>query len=231
MASYNEQQKISAPLETVLANSLRRLDTKYWQMQNTGLIPASRPILSTVFIKIDFFDILWRVSVAKAAFLGLGVMGYPMAGHLAAAGHEVVVYNRTAEKAKKWTAQHGGSHASTPAEASRGAEFVFACVGDDADIRAVTTGTDGAFSNMADNAVFIDNTTASADVARELYQAARDKGLNFIDAPVSGGQAGAENGKLTVMCGGDADAFGRAEPLMSCYGQRLPIWAMPGRDS
>ena len=150
--------------------------------------------------------------MAKAAFLGLGVMGYPMAGHLAAGGHEVVVYNRTKAKAEKWAAQHGGAVAATPAEAASGAEFVFACVGDDADIRVVTTGEDGAFSTMADNAIFIDNTTASADVARELYQAAQDRGMHFIDAPVSGGQAGAENGKLTVMCGGDAAAFARAEP-------------------
>jgi len=159
--------------------------------------------------------------VAKVAFLGLGVMGYPMAGHLAAGGHQVTVYNRTSEKAEKWAAQHGGRAAPTPAAAADGAEFVFACVGDDADIRAVTTGPKGAFSTMATDAVFIDNTTASADVARELYAAARDKGLHFIDAPVSGGQAGAENGKLTVMCGGDATAYGRAESLMACYGARV----------
>ena len=159
--------------------------------------------------------------MAKAAFLGLGVMGYPMAGHLAAGGHEVVVYNRTEAKAEKWVSQHGGALAATPAEAASGAEFVFACVGDDADIRSITTGENGAFATMASDAVFIDNTTASADVARELYSAARTHGMHFIDAPVSGGQAGAENGKLTVMCGGDAAAFARAEPLMTCYGAKV----------
>jgi len=159
--------------------------------------------------------------VAKVAFLGLGVMGYPMAGHLAAAGHEVSVFNRTTEKAERWVAQHGGRHAATPAEAAKDAEFVFACVGDDADIQAVTIGPDGAFSSMADGAVFVDNTTASADIARELYQAAQSQNMHFIDAPVSGGQAGAENGKLTVMCGGDAAAFARAEPLMACYGAKV----------
>ena len=159
--------------------------------------------------------------MAKVAFLGLGVMGYPMAGHLQAGGHEVTVYNRTAQKADKWVAEHGGSKAGTPAEAARGCEFVFACVGDDADIRSVTTGPDGAFQAMATDAVFIDNTTASADVARELHAAARDAGLHFVDAPVSGGQAGAEGAKLTVMCGGDEAAYARAEPLMGCYGARV----------
>ena len=159
--------------------------------------------------------------MAKAAFLGLGVMGYPMAGHLASGGHEVAVYNRTEAKAEKWVSQHGGALAATPAEAASGAEFVFACVGDDADIRSITTGENGAFATMASDAVFIDNTTASADVARELYSAARTHGMHFIDAPVSGGQAGAENGKLTVMCGGDAAAFARAEPLMTCYGAKV----------
>ena len=159
--------------------------------------------------------------MAKAAFLGLGVMGYPMAGHLAAAGHQVSVFNRTTEKAERWVAQHGGRHATTPGEAAKDAEFVFACVGDDADIQAVTIGADGAFSTMAEDAVFVDNTTASADIARELYQEARSRNMHFIDAPVSGGQAGAENGKLTVMCGGDAAAFARAEPLMACYGAKV----------
>ena len=159
--------------------------------------------------------------MAKVAFLGLGVMGYPMAGHLQAGDHEVTVYNRTAQKADKWVAEHGGSKAGTPAEAARGCEFVFACVGDDADIRSVTTGPDGAFQAMATDAVFIDNTTASADVARELHAAAHDAGLHFVDAPVSGGQAGAEEAKLTVMCGGDEAAYARAEPLMGCYGARV----------
>ena len=159
--------------------------------------------------------------VAKVAFLGLGVMGYPMAGHLKAGGHDVTVYNRTAAKADKWVAEHGGGKAVTPAEAARDCEFVFACVGDDADVRSVTTGPDGAFQTMAADAVFVDNTTASADVARELYEQARCAGLHFIDAPVSGGQAGAEGGKLTVMCGGDEAVYGRAEPLMACYGARV----------
>lgn len=159
--------------------------------------------------------------MAKVAFLGLGVMGYPMAGHLKAGGHEVTVYNRTAQKADKWVAEHGGTKALTPAEAAKDCAFVFACVGDDADIRAVTTGPDGAFQTMAADAVFVDNTTASADVARDLYAEARSAGLHFIDAPVSGGQAGAEGGKLTVMCGGDSAAYSRAEPLMSCYGARV----------
>ena len=166
--------------------------------------------------------------MAKVAFLGLGVMGYPMAGHLRAGGHDVTVYNRTAQKADKWVAERGGAAAPTPAEAARDCEFVFACVGDDADIRSVTTGPDGAFGTMAPDAVFIDNTTASADVARELNEAARAAGLHFVDAPVSGGQAGAEGGKLTVMCGGDEAAFSRAEPLMSCYGARVTYMGPAG---
>lgn len=159
--------------------------------------------------------------MAKISFLGLGTMGYPMAGHLAKGGHDISVYNRTSKKAEAWVSQHGGQMALTPAQASDGAEFVFACVGEDADIRAVTSQADGAFSSMPKGAVFIDNTTASADVARELYQAAQEKGLHFIDAPVSGGQAGAEKGILTVMCGGEQAAFERAEPLISCYGARI----------
>lgn len=166
--------------------------------------------------------------MAKVAFLGLGVMGYPMAGHLVAAGHDVTVYNRTSAKADAWYKQYGGTVAATPADAASGAEFVFSCVGDDADIRSVTSGEQGAFSAMLPDAVFVDNTTASADVARELYAAAKDAGLHFIDAPVSGGQAGAENGKLTVMCGGDDVAFARAEPLMACYGARVTHMGAPG---
>ena len=166
--------------------------------------------------------------MAKVAFLGLGVMGYPMAGHLAAAGHDVTVYNRTSAKADAWYKQYGGAVAATPADAASGAEFVFSCVGDDADIRSVTSGEPGAFSAMLPDAVFVDNTTASADVARELYAEAKDAGLHFIDAPVSGGQAGAENGKLTVMCGGDDAAFARAEPLMACYGARVTHMGAPG---
>jgi 3-hydroxyisobutyrate dehydrogenase len=166
--------------------------------------------------------------VAKVAFLGLGVMGYPMAGHLAAAGHEVTVFNRTAAKAESWVAQHGGASAATPAEAAREAEFIFACVGEDDDVRQMTTGENGAFSSMQKEAIFIDNTTASADVAREIYAAATAAGLHFIDAPVSGGQAGAENGKLTVMCGGDDAAYARAEPLMACYGARVTLMGASG---
>ena len=166
--------------------------------------------------------------MAKVAFLGLGVMGYPMAGHLVAAGHDVTVYNRTSAKADAWYKQYGGAVAATPADAASGAEFVFSCVGDDADIRSVTSGEQGAFSAMLPDTVFVDNTTASADVARELYAAAKDAGLHFIDAPVSGGQAGAENGKLTVMCGGDDAAFARAEPLMACYGARVTHMGAPG---
>lgn len=166
--------------------------------------------------------------MAKVAFLGLGVMGYPMAGHLAAAGHEVTVFNRTAAKAESWVAQHGGASAATPAEAAREAEFIFACVGEDDDVRQMTIGENGAFSSMQKEAVFIDNTTASADVAREIYAAATAAGLHFIDAPVSGGQAGAENGKLTVMCGGDEAAYARAEPLMACYGVRVTLMGASG---
>ncbi len=157
--------------------------------------------------------------MAKVAFIGLGVMGFPMAGHLAVrGGHDVTVYNRTAAKAAAWVEKFpGGRAAPTPAEAAAGAEFVFSCVGNDDDLRAVSIGADGAFHTMAPNAVFIDHTTASAEVARELDGRARDQGLHFIDAPVSGGQAGAENGQLAVMCGGEADAFERALPLLETY--------------
>lgn len=143
----------------------------------------------------------------RVAFLGLGVMGYPMAGHLARAGHDVTVYNRTAAKAQAWVTQCGGRLASTPREAAQGADIVFACVGNDNDLRSITLGADGAFAGMQSGAVFCDHTTASAEVARELNQAARGLGLHFVDAPVSGGQAGAQNGILTVMCGGERAAF------------------------
>jgi 3-hydroxyisobutyrate dehydrogenase-like beta-hydroxyacid dehydrogenase len=157
--------------------------------------------------------------MAKVAWIGLGVMGYPMAGHLLVrGGHEVTVYNRTSEKAAAWAqAYPGGRVAATPAEAARGAEFVFACVGNDDDLRAVTVGPDGAFQGLASGAVFVDHTTASAEVARELYAKAQARGLFFIDAPVSGGQAGAEIGQLAVMCGGDPEAFARALPLLETY--------------
>ncbi|MEP3278497.1 MAG: NAD(P)-dependent oxidoreductase [Stappiaceae bacterium] len=156
--------------------------------------------------------------MATVAFIGLGVMGYPMAGHLKTkGGHDVTVYNRTASKAEKWAAEFGGTAAATPAEAAAGCDFVFACVGNDDDLRSVTTGPDGAFSAMKPGSVFIDNTTASADVARELYQAAKTAGFGFLDAPVSGGQAGAENGALTVMIGGEEDVYTRAKPAIECF--------------
>ena len=166
--------------------------------------------------------------MAKAAFIGLGVMGYPMAGHLKAAGHDVTVYNRTTAKAEAWVSQHGGSMAATPAEAAKGAEFVFACVGGDDDLRAVTTGPEGAFAAMDEGSIFIDNTTASAGVARELHAAASAVGLGFIDAPVSGGQAGAEGGILTVMCGGDEADFTRAEPVIGSFGRIVNRIGGPG---
>ena len=155
--------------------------------------------------------------MAKVTFLGLGVMGYPMAGHLAQAGHEVTVYNRTAAKADKWAKDHGGKTAKTPAEAAKGAEFVMACVGNDDDLRGICTGEDGAFAGMAKGTVFVDHTTVSAAVTSELSQTAEQRGIAFVDAPISGGQAGAENGKLSVMCGGDQDAYDRAEPIIAAY--------------
>ena len=159
--------------------------------------------------------------MAKIAFLGMGVMGYPMAGHIAAAGHDVTVYNRTTAKAEAWAAQHGGRHAATPAAAAIGADFVFCCVGDDPDVLSVALGDDGAIPAMQQGAVFIDNSTVSADVARQLYAAGSAAGVMTLDAPVSGGQAGAENGQLTVMVGGDAAGFDAALPVMQCYGARV----------
>jgi len=164
----------------------------------------------------------------KAAFIGLGVMGYPMAGHLVKAGHDVTVYNRTGEKAEKWAAEFGGAPAPTPAEAAKDADFVFACVGNDDDLRAVTIGPGGAFEGMKDGAVFVDHTTASAHVARELYGAALAKGLGFIDAPISGGQAGAENGVLTVMCGGEEAQFAKAEPVIDAFARSVKLLGGPG---
>ncbi len=161
--------------------------------------------------------------MAKVAFLGLGVMGYPMAGHLAKGGHDVCVYNRTTAKAEAWAKEHGGSSAATPAEAVKGADFVFACVGNDNDIREVTTGENGAFGAMASGATFVDHTTASADIARELAADAAGRGIKFIDGPVSGGQAGAENGVLTVMCGGAEADFEAAKPVMECYGRAVTL--------
>ncbi|MCF6315129.1 MAG: NAD(P)-dependent oxidoreductase [Marinosulfonomonas sp.] len=155
--------------------------------------------------------------MAKVAFLGLGVMGYPMAGHLAAAGHEVCVFNRTTAKAEAWASEHKGRFSATPFEAAQGCEFVMSCVGNDDDLRTVCVGTNGAFGGMEAGAVFVDHTTVSAKVTRELSAVANDAGLGFIDAPISGGQAGAQNGILSVMCGGDADAYARAEPVIDAY--------------
>jgi 3-hydroxyisobutyrate dehydrogenase len=166
--------------------------------------------------------------MAKVAFLGLGVMGYPMAGHIAKAGHQVTVYNRTAAKASKWVAEYGGSRADTPAEAAAGCDFVFSCVGNDADLRAVTIGEGGAFAAMGKDTVYIDNTTASADVARELAKEAGEKGFGFLDAPVSGGQAGAEKGILTVMVGGDAEIFAKAQPVIASYAKMIGLMGPTG---
>jgi 3-hydroxyisobutyrate dehydrogenase len=156
----------------------------------------------------------------KTAFIGLGVMGYPMAGHLKKAGHDVTVYNRNAAKAKGWVEEYGGKTAATPAEAAAGAEIVFCCVGRDTDLRQVTLGEDGAFGAMKKGALFVDHTTASASIARELAAKAAEAGFGFIDAPVSGGQAGAVNGKLTVMCGGSEADYARAEPVMAVYARQ-----------
>jgi 3-hydroxyisobutyrate dehydrogenase len=153
----------------------------------------------------------------KVSFLGLGVMGFPMAGHLKKGGHEVTVYNRTQAKAQKWIEIHGGKAAATPAEAAKGADIVFSCVGNDDDLRSIVLGEQGAFAGMAKGAIFVDHTTASANVARELGETAKGEGLHFLDAPVSGGQAGAENGKLTVMVGGGQADFDRAKPVIDCY--------------
>ena len=155
--------------------------------------------------------------MAKCAFLGLGVMGYPMAGHLTAAGHSVTVYNRTSAKSETWAAQHDGSAKGTPREAAEGADFVMACVGNDDDLRSVCLGEDGAFAGMKPGSVFVDHTTVSAAVTRELYAAADAANVSFVDAPISGGQAGAENGQLSIMCGGDLGAYERAEPIMQAY--------------
>ncbi len=167
--------------------------------------------------------------MAKVAFLGLGVMGYPMAAHLKnRGGHDVTVYNRTAAKAEQWVGAHGGRAARTPAEAAEGQDFVFSCVGNDDDLRAVTTGPQGAFAAMKPGAIFVDNTTASAEVARELYQLARGRKLGFVDAPVSGGQAGAENGVLTVMCGGDAAVFAAAKPVIEAFARMVGLMGPAG---
>jgi len=168
------------------------------------------------------------MTTRKLAFLGLGVMGYPMAGHLARAGHHVTVYNRTSAKAAKWVEQHGGASAPSPAAAAAGADIVLMCVGNDDDVRAVASGKDGALGAMAAGALLVDHTTASAHVAREVYAAAKAKGVGFLDAPVSGGQAGAESGKLTIMVGGDADAFARAEAVLAHYARAVTLMGAPG---
>ena len=155
--------------------------------------------------------------MTKITFLGLGVMGYPMAGHLAAAGHSITVYNRTTPKAEAWTRQHTGVFCTTPAKAASGAEIVMACVGNDDDLRSVCLGSDGAFSTMSEGSTFIDHTTVSASVTCELYELARSKGIAFVDAPVSGGQAGAESGQLSIMCGGDQDVYDHVEQFMNIY--------------
>jgi len=164
----------------------------------------------------------------KLAFLGLGVMGFPMAGHLARAGHTVVVYNRTPAKAAQWVEKYGGSSAPTPAAAARDASLVMMCVGNDDDVRAVALGSDGAVGAMKSGSVLVDHTTASAIVAREVHAAAKARGVGFLDAPVSGGQAGAENGKLTIMVGGEADVFARAESVLAHYARAVTLMGGPG---
>ncbi len=164
----------------------------------------------------------------NVAFIGLGVMGYPMAGHLARAGHRVAVYNRTAAKAQRFGKEYAAHAAPTPRDAAEGADFVFSCVGNDDDLRSVTQGESGAFAGMRKGAIFADHTTASAKVARELCQAARERGVGFLDAPISGGQAGAEKGQLTVMCGGDPEVFAKAEPVIAAYAKACRLMGPPG---
>jgi len=167
--------------------------------------------------------------MAKVAFLGLGVMGYPMAGHLKnKGGHEVTVYNRTAAKAEQWVKQYGGKSAATPKAAAQGQDLVMCCVGNDNDLREVTLGDNGAFQAMGKGTIFVDHTTASAEIARELYDAAKKGGFDFVDAPVSGGQAGAENGVLTVMCGGDEPVFDKAKPVIDAYARACNLMGAPG---
>ena len=166
--------------------------------------------------------------MAKIGFIGLGVMGYPMAGHLRNKGHAVTVYNRTAAKAEKWASEFGGAFAATPREAARDAEYVFACVGDDDDLRGVALGAAGALAGLVPGGVFVDHTTASAAVARELAAIASSQGQGFIDAPVSGGQAGAENGALSIMCGGDPNDYARGEPIMAAYAKSARLMGPAG---
>ncbi len=167
--------------------------------------------------------------MAKVAFVGLGVMGYPMAGHLKAkGGHDVTVFNRTATKAEKWVSQHGGKSAPTPKDAASGQDFIMACVGNDNDLREVMLGKDGVFAGVGKGAIVVDHTTASAEIARELHAEAKNRGFDFVDAPVSGGQAGAENGALTVMCGGDAAAFAKAEKIIAAYARACNLLGTSG---
>ena len=166
--------------------------------------------------------------VKRVAFLGLGVMGFPMAGHLASNGHDVVVYNRTMAKANNWAKSYEGSSAATPRDAVADREIVFTCVGNDDDVRSVVYGDDGAFAGMGEGTVFVDHTTASANLAIELYDTAREKGVGFLDAPVSGGQAGAENGVLTVMCGGEEDTFNRVRPVIDSYSRAVTLMGIAG---
>lgn len=176
--------------------------------------------MSTPSIQAREYD---QVPPTKVAFLGLGVMGFPMAGHLARAGHQVTVYNRTQAKAKAWADEFGGSYAPTPREAASGADIVFCCVGNDDDLLSVVLGDDGALAGMAANSIFVDHTTASANVARELSALAAAQGIGFIDAPVSGGQAGAVNGLLTVMCGGNTDTFNKIKPLAMHFSRAVTL--------
>ncbi len=166
--------------------------------------------------------------MAKTAFIGLGVMGYPMAGHLKTGGHEVTVYNRTKTKAGAWVEQHGGALAETPRQAVEGAEIAFSCVGNDDDLRGVVLGPEGIFAGLSAGSIYVDNTTASATVARELYALGKEQGIDVIDAPVSGGQAGAENGVLTVMCGGGEAPFAKAQPVIDCYAKAVTLMGPAG---
>ncbi len=166
--------------------------------------------------------------MSKIAFIGLGVMGYPMAGHLQKGGHDISVYNRTKTKGDEWVKEFGGILAATPKDAALGADFVFSCVGNDSDVRSVLVEPNGALEGMESGSVLVDNTTASATLAVELHKISKDKGIGFIDAPVSGGQAGAENGILTVMCGGDEDIFEKAEPILDCFARQVTLIGPPG---
>jgi len=166
--------------------------------------------------------------MSNVAFIGLGVMGYPMAGYISKAGHNVTVYNRTGEKADKWVVEYKGAKADTPAKAAEGADFVFTCVGNDNDLREVTFGENGIFKTIKQGAVYVDNTTASATIAREIYEHSQKNGFGFLDAPVSGGQAGAENGALTVMIGGDQENFDKAKDIIDCYSKKMKLLGAAG---